>query len=43
MIKRVECFEFRPVDREISGTVLTKPYDYTKKGQIVIFEHEKRK
>ena len=25
-------------DREISGTILTKPYDYTKKGGIVIFE-----
>lgn len=29
-------------DREISGTLMTKPSDYTKKGGMVIFEHEER-
>lgn len=29
-------------DREILGTLLTKPHDYTKKGQVVIFEYEER-
>ncbi len=26
-------------DREISGTLTTKPSDYTKKGGMVIFEY----
>ena len=29
-------------DREIVGTILTRPYDYTRKGVVVIFEHERR-
>lgn len=29
-------------DREICGTLTAKPFDYTKKGQIVIFEYEER-
>lgn len=29
-------------DREICGTISTKPFDYTRKGQILIFEHEQR-
>lgn len=29
-------------DREICGTLVAKPFDYTKKGQILIFEYEER-
>lgn len=27
-------------DLEICGTLTTKPFDYTRRGQIVIFEYE---
>ena len=30
-------------DREIAGTLNTAPFDYTKRGGIVIFEYERRK
>lgn len=30
-------------DHEICGTLTTKPFDYTKRGQIVIFEHDERR
>lgn len=29
-------------DREIAGTLNTKPDDYTKRGGLVIFEHEEQ-
>lgn len=27
-------------DREVCGTLVTRPFDYTKRGGMVIFEHE---
>ena len=30
-------------DREIAGTLVTRPYDYTKRGGLIIFEHDERK
>lgn len=30
-------------DREICGTLVTRPYDYTKRGGIVIFEYDDKK
>lgn len=29
-------------DREICGTLVTRPFDYTKRGGLVIFEYEER-
>lgn len=29
-------------DREIAGTIMTRPFDYTKKGTVVIFEYERK-